>query len=97
MVERLYREHPDFSKSTNLKTRVLQTGGTTSAERMTEARIPEFSYQIPHEVSYVHGKIFLRFETIQTNKEPVYNINISILCFPQISSFNLHTAQSLST
>lgn len=43
-----------FNKSTNLKTRVLQTIQTTSAERMIETRIPEFSYQIPHEKSLTY-------------------------------------------
>lgn len=48
------------------KHRFLYTIQTISAESMTWARIPEFSYQMLHEISYAHGKIF--FHTLKPFK-----------------------------
>lgn len=80
-----------FNKSTNLKTQASQTIQTISADSMTGGRILEFSYSI---ISYGHGKIFFRLETVQVNKEPVHNINVSTLFLPQIFNFNLRMFQS---
>lgn len=57
---------------------------TILAESMTWATIPEISYQILHEISYAHGKIFFHPLTLFKWLRSQYTKHLHIQFSPQI-------------